>query len=45
MTYEEIANRGGGILNSKNSMKRRRNLQSIKNRLEEVMRLGTGARN
>jgi hypothetical protein len=21
MTYEEIANRGGGILNSKNSMK------------------------
>jgi imidazolonepropionase len=32
MTYEEIANRGGGILNSaKNSMKLPKNLQSIKN--------------
>lgn len=46
LTYEEIANRGGGILNSakklNESSEKEIYLQS-KERLEEVMRLGTGA--
>jgi imidazolonepropionase len=46
MTYEEIANRGGGILNSAKKLNETSEeeiyLQS-KERLEEVMRLGTGA--
>jgi imidazolonepropionase len=46
MTYEEIANRGGGILNSAKKLQETDEdelyLQSAK-RLEEVMRLGTGA--
>ena len=46
MTYEEIANRGGGILNSAkklNETSQEELYQQSKNRLEEVMQLGTGA--
>jgi len=46
MTYEEIANRGGGILNSAkklNESTEEEILEQSKLRLEEVMRLGTGA--
>tara|TARA_R110000850_G_scaffold277151_1_gene424833 strand:- start:25045 stop:26277 length:1233 start_codon:yes stop_codon:yes gene_type:complete len=46
LTYEEIANRGGGILNSAKKLQETDEeelyLQSAQ-RLEEVMRLGTGA--
>jgi imidazolonepropionase len=46
MTYEEIANRGGGILNSAkklNESSEEEIYQQSKERLEDVMRLGTGA--
>jgi imidazolonepropionase len=46
LTYEEIANRGGGILNSaKNLNKISENelYNQSKNRLEEVIKMGTGA--
>ncbi|TRX00861.1 imidazolonepropionase [Flavobacterium gawalongense] len=46
MTYEEIANRGGGILNSAkklNETTEEEIYDQSKARLEEVMRLGTGA--
>ena len=46
MTYEEIANRGGGILNSAkklNETAEEEIYNQSKIRLEEVMRLGTGA--
>src|SRR6187402_611697 len=46
MTYEEIANRGGGILNSAkklNETSEEAIYNQSKERLEEVMRLGTGA--
>lgn len=46
MTYEEIANRGGGILNSAkklNDATEEEIYDQSKARLEEVMRLGTGA--
>lgn len=46
MTYEEIANRGGGILNSAkklNESSEEEIYNQSKVRLEEVMRLGTGA--
>ncbi|MFV8269583.1 imidazolonepropionase [Flavobacterium sp. GT2N3] len=46
MTYEEIANRGGGILNSAkklNETSEEEIYQQSKVRLEEVLRLGTGA--
>jgi imidazolonepropionase len=46
LTYEEIANRGGGILNSAkklNESSEEEIYNQSKNRLEEVMRLGTGA--
>ena len=46
MTYEEIANRGGGILNSAkklNESTEEEIYNQSKTRLEEVMRLGTGA--
>lgn len=46
MTYEEIANRGGGILNSAkklNGSSEEEIYEQSKLRLEEVMRLGTGA--
>ena len=46
MTYEEIANRGGGILNSAkklNETSEEEIYNQSKIRLEEVMRLGTGA--
>lgn len=46
MTYEEIANRGGGILNSAkklNETSEEEIYTQSKARLEEVMRLGTGA--
>ncbi|MCD9576596.1 imidazolonepropionase [Flavobacterium soyae] len=45
-TYEEIANRGGGILNSAkklNETSEEEIYEQSKLRLEEVMRLGTGA--
>jgi imidazolonepropionase len=45
-TYEEIANRGGGILNSAkklNETSEEEIYQQSKLRLEEVMQLGTGA--
>ncbi len=46
LSYEEIANRGGGILNSaqklQNTSEEELYLQA-ENRLKEVMRLGTGA--
>lgn len=46
MTYEEIANRGGGILNSAkklNETSEEEIYNQSKARLEEVMKLGTGA--
>jgi imidazolonepropionase len=46
LTYEEIANRGGGILNSAkklNETTEENIYNQSKARLEEVMRLGTGA--
>jgi imidazolonepropionase len=46
LTYEEIANRGGGILNSAknlNETSEEEIYEQSKARLEEVMRLGTGA--
>lgn len=46
MTYEEIANRGGGILNSAkklNESSEEEVYRQSKERLEDVMRLGTGA--
>src|SRR3970282_2495965 len=46
MTYEEIANRGGGILNSAKKLNESSEAEiydQSKARLEEVMRLGTGA--
>jgi imidazolonepropionase len=46
LTYEEIANRGGGILNSAkklNETSEEEIYDQSKARLEEVMRLGTGA--
>lgn len=46
MTYEEIANRGGGILNSAkklNETSEEEIYNQSKKRLEEVMQLGTGA--
>jgi imidazolonepropionase len=46
LSYEEIANRGGGILNSAKKLQNTSEedlYQQSKGRLEEVMRLGTGA--
>jgi imidazolonepropionase len=46
LTYEEIANRGGGILNSAkklNASTEEEIYDQSKARLEEIMRLGTGA--
>lgn len=46
LTYEEIANRGGGILNSAkklNETSEEELYNQSKNRLEEVMKMGTGA--
>jgi imidazolonepropionase len=46
LSYEEIANRGGGILNSAkrlNETSEEEIYNQSKSRLEEVMRLGTGA--
>ncbi len=46
MSYEEIANRGGGILNSAKKLNETSEdeiYEQSKTRLEEVMRLGTGA--
>ncbi|MFV8369972.1 imidazolonepropionase [Flavobacterium sp. LB2R40] len=46
LTYEEIANRGGGILNSAKKLNESTEdeiFNQSKVRLEEVMRLGTGA--
>jgi imidazolonepropionase len=46
MSYEEIANRGGGILNSAkklNDTSEKEIYNQSKERLEEVMQLGTGA--
>ncbi len=46
LTYEEIANRGGGILNSAkklNQTSEEELYNQSKKRLEEVMQLGTGA--
>ena len=46
MTYEEIANRGGGILNSARTLHETSEEEiynQSKVRLEEVMRMGTGA--
>lgn len=46
LTYEEIANRGGGILNSAKKLNEATEdeiYDQSKNRLEEVIRLGTGA--
>lgn len=46
MTYEEIANRGGGILNSAKKLNETSEediYNQSKDRLEEVIRLGTGA--
>ncbi|PBJ09021.1 imidazolonepropionase [Flavobacterium sp. ACN6] len=46
LTYEEIANRGGGILNSANKLNETSEeeiYEQSKIRLEEVMHLGTGA--
>ncbi|MFC0080200.1 imidazolonepropionase [Flavobacterium procerum] len=46
LSYEEIANRGGGILNSAkklNESTEEEIYEQSKTRLEEVMRLGTGA--
>jgi imidazolonepropionase len=46
LTYEEIANRGGGILNSAKKLHESSEEEiynQSKNRLEEIMHLGTGA--
>lgn len=46
LTYEEIANRGGGILNSAKKLNETTEYElysQSRKRLEEVMRLGTGA--
>ena len=46
LSYEEIANRGGGILNSAKKLQVTSEedlYQQSKTRLEEIMRLGTGA--
>ena len=46
MTYEEIANRGGGILNSAKKLQETSEddlYKAAKDRIEDVMRLGTGA--
>ena len=46
LSYEEIANRGGGILNSAkilNETSEEEIYNQSKVRLEEIMRLGTGA--
>ncbi|WP_306350277.1 imidazolonepropionase [Flavobacterium sp. '19STA2R22 D10 B1'] len=46
LSYEEIANRGGGILNSAKKLQETSEedlYKQSKGRLEEVMRLGTGA--
>ena len=46
LTYEEIAQRGGGILNSAQQLQHTSEeilFEQSKQRLEEVMRLGTGA--
>ena len=46
MTYEEIANNGGGILNSAKKLQETSEeelYQAAKSRIEEVMSLGTGA--
>ena len=46
MAYEEIANRGGGILNSATKLKETSEEElynQSKNRLEQVMKMGTGA--
>ena len=46
LSYEEIANRGGGILNSAkklNETSEEELYDQSKDRLEEIMRLGTGA--
>ena len=46
LSYEEIANRGGGILNSAqklNAASEEELYNQSKTRLEEIMRLGTGA--
>lgn len=46
LTYEEIANRGGGILNSAKKLNEATEAEiydQSKTRLEEIMRLGTGA--
>ncbi len=46
MTYEEIANRGGGILNSATKLQETSEEElynQSKNRLEQVMKMGTGA--
>lgn len=46
MSYEEIANRGGGILNSANKLHTTSEddlYEQSRHRLEEVMQLGTGA--
>jgi imidazolonepropionase len=46
MSYEEIANRGGGILNSATKLKETSEEElynQSKNRLEQVMKMGTGA--
>ncbi|NBW28286.1 MAG: imidazolonepropionase [Flavobacteriaceae bacterium] len=46
LTYEEIANRGGGILNSAKKLNETSEVElynQSKNRLEEVMKMGTGA--
>lgn len=46
LTYEEIANRGGGILNSAKKLNETSEedlYDQSKTRLEEIMRLGTGA--
>ncbi len=46
LTYEEIANRGGGIVNSAKKLRETSEEQlfiEAKERLEEIMQLGTGA--
>ncbi len=46
LSYEEIANRGGGILNSAKRLNKSTEdelYEQSRNRLEEVMQLGTGA--
>ena len=46
LSYEEIANKGGGILNSAKKLQKTSELELFKQaskRVEEVMRMGTGA--